>query len=882
MEGADQIVEHSGEVRQDETLGAKKKRGRPPKEKDPSETAFDLEKVDGRSKGGRPTGSKTHHDVPSTLFESKTRSSVIFAPQSETPDVPTSTTPSPKPAPSGTSSRPKMYLLEDKLPPNLPTMKLPKNKHVLKRFLEIYKIDVEGVEDTGLKQRVAKEVSVKVAQEVTEIWKLHFGMYVVYGKLTMEQDDVDETAKIVIRQDHVEAKVLKLYQDYRKLEICSQRTDRAKSAQFKAKEEKFKSDVLDATLDLSKRDAQILLRDSPILDWQEDWQHLQNQLKKDQPGSLGCKDTHQQKRDDREATEEEQTQQASTKSQNQINEMFEKTKPDVEQAEVVDEDSSDKDFIVKERKTKKKKVDVMGAVSNTGDRLGLSGRKKAMFAAAVVKAVGVNVEETNISYSTAKTKARKTRFETEAAIKDNFVPPEHANVHWDGKGLKEKAGKKAEYICVYISGADNDQVTKLLGVPKVDSGSGLQQKEVVVDLLNKWDISDQITGMVFDTTASNTGNQTGACKLLEDHMDKALLWIACRHHMYELHIKHVVEAVTGNTKDPGVKLFRRLKAEWNKLEIDYSKLTKFDYKNSKPWLCKQAEEVLAWAEDHRKKGTWPRSDYKELLELVIIWLGGTLAAFKFRFPGADHHARWLSKAIYKLKLALLTGQFPMDQKEEMEVAMVAEFVGLFYAKAFFRCPLPSAAPHDDLKFMSEMVRYRTVQPAVAFQCLQSCYRHLWYLTPSMVVFALCDKDVTSAEKEDMAKLLFITPRMDKTELGKPSFPQIIFGVNGSVPKLSSFVNEKSWLLFDLLGLTGKQDWLQTPQEMWVMFTEYRKLKEYVLNVSVVNDLAERGMHLITEFASKCQNKEEREALLQVVEQHRKQFPDFSKKTLSKV
>ena len=43
-----------------------------------------------------------------------------------------------------------------------------------------------------------------------------------------------------------------------------------------------------------------------------------------------------------------------------------------------------------------------------------------------------------------------------------------------------------------------------------------------------------------------------------------------------------------------------------------------------------------------------------------------------------------------------------------------------------------------------------------------------------------------------------------------------------------------------------------------------------VNVSVVNDLAERGMHLITKFAS----KEERQAFLQVVEQHRKQFNNF--------
>ena len=288
--------------------------------------------------------------------------------------------------------------------------------------------------------------------------------------------------------------------------------------------------------------------------------------------------------------------QASTKSQNQIKEMFERKRQDVEHDEGDEEDCSAKDFTVSERR-KKKKLDVMGAVSNTGDRLGLSGRKKAMFAAAVVKAVGVNVEETNISYSTAKTKARKTRFETEKTINNNFVAPDHCVVHWDGKVLKLKAGVKGDHICVYISSANNEKVTKLLGVPEVDSGSVLQQKEVVVEMLNKWNIFDQITGLVFDTTSSNTGIETGACKLLEDHMEEAFLWLACRHHIYELHIKHVVETVTGNTKDPGVKLFRRLRMEWNNLDIDYSKLKKFDHKNSSPWLRSQAEGVLASAED---------------------------------------------------------------------------------------------------------------------------------------------------------------------------------------------------------------------------------------------------------------------------------------------
>ena len=106
-----------------------------------------------------------------------------------------------------------------------------------------------------------------------------------------------------------------------------------------------------------------------------------------------------------------------------------------------------------------------------------------------------------------------------------------------------------------------------------------------------------------------------------------------RHHIYELHIKHVVEAVTGTTKDPGVKLFRRLRSEWTSMSINYSTLKRFDYTNSSSWLCTQAKDVLAWAEVHLEKGTWPRDDYRELLELVIIWLGGNVIGFTLACPG---------------------------------------------------------------------------------------------------------------------------------------------------------------------------------------------------------------------------------------------------------
>ena len=154
-----------------------------------------------------------------------------------------------------------------------------------------------------------------------------------------------------------------------------------------------------------------------------------------------------------------------------------------------------------------------------------------------------------------------------------------------------------------------------------------------------------------------------------------------------------------------------------------------------------------------------------------------------------------------MKLALLSGQFYMEEEEKKEVAIISEFVGLFYAKAFFKCPLPSAAPRTDLIFMSEILQYRLIQPTVAFKCLQSCYRHLWYLTPRLVVFALGDMDADICEKEQMARKLFSIPRPEKIMPGKPKFPEMIdWGEGGVLPKMSYFVTEDSWLIFDLLDL----------------------------------------------------------------------------------
>lgn len=97
----------------------------------------------------------------------------------------------------------------------------------------------------------------------------------------------------------------------------------------------------------------------------------------------------------------------------------------------------DQEWKIAER-VKKARLDVMSNVSVTGDRLGLSARKRACFAASSVSAVNVPVQQTNISVFTAWRKARAMRGECSSAVKENFECPDRVLIHWDGKILKVK------------------------------------------------------------------------------------------------------------------------------------------------------------------------------------------------------------------------------------------------------------------------------------------------------------------------------------------------------------------------------------------------------------------------------------------------------------
>lgn len=90
------------------------------------------------------------------------------------------------------------------------------------------------------------------------------------------------------------------------------------------------------------------------------------------------------------------------------------------------------------------------------------------------------------------------------------------------------------------------------------------------------------------------------------------------------------------------------------------------------------DEIINFA---KKKLTeyQPRDDYKELLQLSIVFLGGELEnGVSFKMPAGLHRARWMAKCIYSLKILLFREQFRLTKHEEKSLLEIFIFTVLIY------------------------------------------------------------------------------------------------------------------------------------------------------------------------------------------------------------
>ena len=114
-----------------------------------------------------------------------------------------------------------------------------------------------------------------------------------------------------------------------------------------------------------------------------------------------------------------------------------------------------------------------------------------------------------------------------------------------------------------------------------------------------------------------------------------MLYLRCRHHIYEIILAEAFAQKLPGTNGPKVFLFKRFHDSWE--EIDKSKynngLTDID-----PNLSGKLDEVAGFI-DTCLKQSLPRDDYDELRLLSKIFLGKSFTEAKFYKPGAYHHIR---------------------------------------------------------------------------------------------------------------------------------------------------------------------------------------------------------------------------------------------------
>lgn len=712
-------------------------------------------------------------------------------------------------------------------------LKLPSLKQVLRRFLQLH---------------VTEKKTIRKSANITAIETMDFWL-----KAQIPTKRVDN---VVTKIEKVHEKWLQLKKDTKK----KYKTQPAKEKMF--------SEQLDDLFDIAHENA---LNDMKI---KEDRDFLLAQREKGRRGTMGPvdkkfesrlkersrKDVQKRKRLLAEINRKE-----SSERQVMLSETSSASESEIEQP---------RDVLFTPRlppKTPRLKTVMTPELTSALDRAKISDRNATYVLAAAAQSLGHDINDISVNRETIRLARAKNREQISNEIKSAFTADTPLVIHWDGKMLQSltNSAKKVDRLAVLVSG---DGVMKLLGVPEIASGTGEEQATAIFELLEKWGIGNQVALMSFDTTASNTGIRNGACVLLEKKMKRELIGLPCRHHILELIVAAVFNSLMGPSTGPNIKMFQRFSDEWmnlDKLEYEDGMLDDMVAEKMSP----MKDEILNFIRQ-QLHDIQPRDDYRELLILSMMFLGAKPEeGIVIRKPGAYHRARWMAKLIYCLKIFLFRSQFILTAQEIKGLRDFNVFIVSCYLKMWFTAPSPSVSPRNDLELLSRLEDYANINKSVSMAALKSFSGHLWYISETLVGLSFFDPQVPANIKREMVQAL------ERPGNANP-VRKLKYCSTISRKKLSDFVTSNSYILLRILS--ASLTFLQIDPTLWERNAEYIQAKQKVDAIKVVNDAAERGVKLISDFNEiLCNSEEQKQYLLQVVEQHRTQFPDPNKSTLVK-
>ena len=139
-----------------------------------------------------------------------------------------------------------------------------------------------------------------------------------------------------------------------------------------------------------------------------------------------------------------------------------------------------------------------------------------------------------------------------------------------------------------------------------------------------------------------------------------------------------------------------------------------------------------------------------------------------------------------------------------------------------------------------------------------------------VMFSLFSKKVSDDTKARMAARL-LSFEKPEARLDLPEYPTVT-----ESSELWDLVQPHSWDFFTILRVEA--DWLTWPLNKWEESKDYRKARQFVTTVKVVNDAAER-IKLASDYVQTLtKDSEVRQKIFQAVEWHRNKKADTKKST----
>ena len=183
--------------------------------------------------------------------------------------------------------------------------------------------------------------------------------------------------------------------------------------------------------------------------------------------------------------------------------------------------------------------------------------------------------------------------------------------------------------------------------------------------------------------------------------------------------------------------------------------------------------------------------------------------------------------------------FEEDQLKNMW--RFGRYAVLYYIPDFLLSSSGRDAAFNDLQLYKALLKYREVDRELADSALDTFNRHLWYLAPQTVLFALFSNRVSDDMKSRMASRLLTLDRKESPTLGVPKFPVLT-----AETELCDLITEESWDFFDVVN-SDPLPWLTKRVCEWESYADYNKVKTFVSTVKVVNDCAERAVALATDY-----------------------------------